>query len=268
EAACDMLSPVYVLAACAVGAAFLVVSLVPAPRRAAWRFALLAALGLAACLLVVLAYPQCLAGPYGELNPWLEKNWIGEIVEARPWFASLTDLPGYALAVGIPALLGSVLVLYILIRTRPQNWLGWLILLVFLVLATLVMLVQIRGARLAVMPAIPAAAWLILHARQLYLARPRPLPVLGLICSWLAFSGVALSLVVSLANNAFIAAPMAGERAEASRSARGACIAPAAFIDLAGLPHEAIMTPIDLGSHLLLETPHSSVAAPYHRNEA
>ncbi len=28
------------------------------------------------------------------------------------------------------------------------------------------------------------------------------------------------------------------------------------------------MVPIDLGSHVLLETPHSVVAAPYHRNEA
>ena len=28
------------------------------------------------------------------------------------------------------------------------------------------------------------------------------------------------------------------------------------------------MTPVDLGAHLLLETPHAVVAAPYHRNEA
>jgi hypothetical protein len=42
---------------------------------------------------------------------------------------------------------------------------------------------------------------------------------------------------------------------------------PAAFADLTGLPPERIMTPIDLGSHMLLYTPHSVVAAPYHRNE-
>ena len=33
------------------------------------------------------------------------------------------------------------------------------------------------------------------------------------------------------------------------------------------LPPERIMTPIDLGSHVLLYTPHAVVAAPYHRNE-
>jgi hypothetical protein len=29
-----------------------------------------------------------------------------------------------------------------------------------------------------------------------------------------------------------------------------------------------VMTPIDLGAHMLLETHHAVVAAPYHRNEA
>ena len=37
---------------------------------------------------------------------------------------------------------------------------------------------------------------------------------------------------------------------------------------LAAMPPERVMTPIDLGSHLLAFTPHHVVAAPYHRNEA
>jgi hypothetical protein len=43
---------------------------------------------------------------------------------------------------------------------------------------------------------------------------------------------------------------------------------PSAFADLAGLPPERIMAPIDLGAHLLLFTPHAVVAAPYHRDQA
>ncbi|HHY49240.1 MAG TPA: ATP-binding cassette domain-containing protein, partial [Alphaproteobacteria bacterium] len=42
---------------------------------------------------------------------------------------------------------------------------------------------------------------------------------------------------------------------------------PRAFADLAAMPPERIMAPIDLGSHLLAFTPHSVVAAPYHRNQ-
>ena len=40
---------------------------------------------------------------------------------------------------------------------------------------------------------------------------------------------------------------------------------PAAFADLTTLPPSRIMTPIDLGSHMLAFTHHSVVAAPYHR---
>ena len=42
---------------------------------------------------------------------------------------------------------------------------------------------------------------------------------------------------------------------------------PATFGELAALPKTRVMAPIDLGSHILLFTPHEVVAAPYHRAE-
>jgi hypothetical protein len=51
-----------------------------------------------------------------------------------------------------------------------------------------------------------------------------------------------------------------------AKVSRASCLVPSAFADLAALPPEAIMTPIDLGSHMLLQTPHSVVSAPYHRD--
>jgi hypothetical protein len=44
------------------------------------------------------------------------------------------------------------------------------------------------------------------------------------------------------------------------------CHASAAFAPLAVLPPGLILAPIDAGSHLLAFTPHSVLAAPYHRN--
>jgi hypothetical protein len=52
-----------------------------------------------------------------------------------------------------------------------------------------------------------------------------------------------------------------------ARASKEPCLLPSAFADLAALPPERVMTPIDLGSHLLLYTPHEVVAAPYHRNQ-
>src|SRR5690606_35259828 len=52
-----------------------------------------------------------------------------------------------------------------------------------------------------------------------------------------------------------------------ARMSKQSCLTPEAFADLRAIPPERIMTPIDLGSHMLLETPHAVVSAPYHRNE-
>ena len=264
DAACDMISPGYVLAGLGVGAAFLIVSLLPPPRRAWLRLVLLGILGLGAMALVALAYPQCLAGPYGALDPWLQDNWIAGIVEAKPWHVSLVDLPVYSITVGAPVFLGLVAAGFAFWR-NPERRMAWLTLAVFLVLASLVMLTQVRGARLAILPAIPAAAWLIVAARSAYLKRSKLLPALGLIGAWLVFSGVILSLLVSMIINL-----LPDGRAQAVAEARASklpCLVSDSYAALRALPPQSIMAPIDLGSHLLLETGHAVVAAPYHRNE-
>jgi len=264
EAACDMISPVYAMAGLLVGAAFTLVSLLPAPRQAVARLGLLAVLGLACGAILVLIYPQCLGGPYASLDPWLQKNWIAAIIEAKPWHRSLPDLPAYAITVGAPVFLGLAGAI-LAWRKTPEQRLGWLTLVVFLGCTMLIMLAQIRGARLAILPTIPAAAWLIVRARTIYMARPRLWPALGLMGAWLVFSGIVMSLVVSFVVNA-----LPDGRADIVRATRASklpCLVGEAFADLRGLPAERVMSPIDLGAHLLLETTHAIVAAPYHRNE-
>lgn len=263
-AQCDMISPVYGLAALAVGLAFLLAGLLPAPVRLWQRFALLAVLGLGAGALVGFVYPQCLAGPYADMDPWLLHNWIAAIVEARPWHQSLAQVPSYAIGTAIPVLLGLLACLWAL-RREPEKRLPWLILLVFIVTTAVVMLAQVRGARLALLPAIPAAALLIARARHAYLARPRLASGAALVGAWLATSG----LVIMLAVGGVMVLMNADQTTSATeaRRERAACLAPEAYADLGALPPERIMTPIDLGSHILLETPHAVVAAPYHRNQ-
>lgn len=265
EAACDMISPVYVLAALAVGAAFFVVSLLPAPRVGWQRLGVLALLGLAAIALVIALYPRCIGGPYAELDPWLRDNWIAGIVEAKPWHLSLVEIPAYALGIAIPVLIGLVGTGLAIWKDRP-NRLQWLILFTFALATALIMLAQVRGARLAIMPAIPAMAWLIVLARRAYLENPRPRQVIALVVSWLGSSGVLLMLGIGAILSLF-----PGQQADIlaeTRPGRASCLASVAYTDLRGLPPERIMAPIDLGSHILLETPHDVVAAPYHRNQA
>lgn len=269
-AACDALSPVYVAVALLVGAAFTLASVMPAPQRPVTRFALLGGLGLVSMGIVALVYPQCLRGPYGELDPWLQTHWLAAIVEAKPWFESVRELPAYGVAVGLPALLATLVVLWRLWRVR-EGRAEWGVLLVFLVCTALTMLAQVRGARLAIMVAIPAASWLIIMARRRYLARASFGTVSGLVGSWLIFSGVVLSLLVTGLQGLTRMEARGDARLAADaplEAGKQACLVPGAFADLAALPPEAIMAPIDLGAHLLLYTPHAVVSAPYHRNQS
>lgn len=263
EAACDVLSPVYVAVALVVALAFTIASLVPPPRTAWQRLFLLGVLAIIGMAAVAAIYPQCLRGPYGELDPWLQRNWIANIVEARPWHVIVSELPAYAIAVGVPALLATVVVV-IRLLTVPAQRAEWAALLVFLVCTALVMLAQVRGARLAVMPAMPAAAWLIVPARQRYLASPQAGTIAGLVLSWLAFSGVVLSLLAALVVDTMPGRPL--QMAEA-RASKEPCLLSSAFTELAALPSQRIMAPIDLGAYLMLHTPHEVVSAPYHRNQ-
>lgn len=262
EAACDVISPFYVGIALAVGLVFTFASLLP--LRAAWqRFATLAVLGLAGLAIIVLLYPECLKGPYGGLDPWLQANWIAGIAEAQPWIVTLSEMTPYAVSVGVPALLAVAVVLVRLWRVTEQRE-DWAALLVFLLATSVIMLIQVRGARLAILPAMPAAAWLIVVARQRYLATPRIPQILGLVFSWLGFAGVALALLAGVTMKVL---PTQAEPSSEARAATEPCLLPAAFADLAALPPERIMSPIDLGAHILLYTPHEVVSAPYHRNE-
>ena len=53
---------------------------------------------------------------------------------------------------------------------------------------------------------------------------------------------------------------------DGSPDRRNACLATSAFASFAQLPPGLVAGPIDAGSHLLALTPHSVLAAPYHRD--
>jgi hypothetical protein len=262
EPACDAISLVYLVATGLAAIAFLGLSLLRIHRL--W---LRAAIGVGTgfvCLLVLFwLFPQCAGGPYGELDPWLRQNWMHAVSEAKPFWRSLPDLPAYTIAVGIPPILGLAIIGWRL-RTVETDRAAWAMLGLFVLVMALVMLIQVRGARLSTMPAIPAAAWAIAAARARFSARPSLAAGAALLAGWLAFAGILVVLIVTVVMRL---ASGGSETASASGDRR-ACILPSAFADLAQIPPERIMTPIDLGAHMLLETPHEVVAAPYHRNEA
>ena len=264
--ACDALSVVYATAAVLVGLAFVLLSYMSLSQRPIWT-RLMVGGGIGAIVLAVLfvLFPDCRKGPYGQIDPWLVRNWIDNIIEARPIWESVVAMPAFTIAALIPVLAGLAVVGYHVLRVRDGRMAEWAMLGLFLALAFVVMALQVRGARTAGLIAVPAGAWLITTARAHYMARSRLREIVGLVGSWLLFAGVAAAAAVAYIG--MLLPTGAASMPTEGSAERAPCLMPQAFADLAALPPERLMTPIDLGSHILLFTPHSVVAAPYHRNQ-
>ncbi len=259
----DAISITYALAAVLCGLAFLVLSVLrlrtPPVRLIAGLLA-----GAIAVTLVVLSFPAILGGPYAQLDPWLLANWIDRISEAEPLTESFASGPVYTVAVAVPVITGLAVVAWNIVRQRQDRG-AWLVYGLILTIAFVVMLLQIRAARFAVPLAAPACAVLIGATWRRMVATNGFGPIFAMLGSVTISAGLVLAVLGTLAVTAFPAYD--ANTLDPNRSARQSCLMPDAFTGLAGLPPERIMTPIDLGSHMLLYTPHAVVAAPYHRNE-
>jgi hypothetical protein len=255
----DAISIVYAGAALLAGLAFVVLSLLPLRT---WPVRLVTALlfggAIAAILLAV--DPDILKGPYAALDPWLVTNWLSHISESATFLSSFKADPIFPLAVSIPTAVGILAAIWNAVR-RPADRPAWLIYLAFLVMGVLVMIIQIRASRLVTPLAVPAAAVLLTTTWQAFRVRNRIETALVFIVTAAASAGVVVGLAVILI------APDNSVKGVDSTPTDRQCLLPSAFTDLAGLPPERIMAPVDIGSHLLAFTPHSVVAAPYHRDQ-
>lgn len=260
EPACDMISATYALAGLLLAGATLLLAL-PAIAGRGWpvRLAAGVAAGGGAVAVMVLLFPECRGGPYQMLDPWLLANWIERITEAKPILASFTGFPAYVLSTLVPVGLALVGVLMMLALRRGVARRDWLVYGVMLAVAVAVMLMQVRAARIAAPLAVAGGAGLIVLMRGLYLERKTLWAALPLVLAWLGSAG----LLVSMATTALMPRATGGGTPAPSKIP---CLMAPAFADLAALPPMRVMTPVDLGAHMLLETPHAVIAAPYHRN--
>lgn len=272
NAACDRLSVAQV-AACAAalavgGAAF---GLERVPGTTAWPARLAAAAGVAAAALaaVAAAFPQCASGPYGEVDPAV-RYWLDNVREAEPLTAMFGRKPG--LAAGFAALPLAALALGVVYvgRSRQAPGPDHAVALLLLAISGIAVLAwQIRGSAYAGLVAavtlVPLAA--AINARVDRVRRLLPRIGLRLCTPAVCVAATLVPVGLGLDRNA-----AAGPDA-VSGSDPPVCDLRAALpllVDPAGLggASRLLAAPIDLGPDLLLLTPHSVLAAPYHRASA
>ena len=259
---CDAISIAYVAAAAGTALAFAILSLVPSAERA-WGRRL--ALGLAAAALVglglIVLFPNCLAGPFGGMDPFLRKVWLPQIVEIKPVWESFAKMPAFVVAASLPPVLGLVGALVRFRAKGGEDWRAWLPYALLLTAGVIGLVLQMRGVRLAALLAVPGAVWLIAHYRARHLGAQgarRIGAALAMIAVWMASTGFVVFLSARLA--------LPEESGEAGRSLLKQCLSEDTFTGLAQLSPARLAAPNDLGPYVVLMTPHAVIGAPYHRN--
>jgi len=218
----------------------------------------LLSLALLIAVLVVTAFPQCLAGPYAGLDPRLQQFWLNEVSEAQPFWSVLSNDWVKAVRYYVTPVLGLI-VLGTRLRRRStaEQW----ILAVFLAATYAVSLWQVRGATFSLpVAAIALAAWVGDWRHRAASSSDRS-PMLRLALAWL----VSLDIAWGAAANAASAAVNEMKSMPAAAS-QGTCDRPADYATLAAQPPATVLAISNLGASILVYTPHHVLAGPYHRN--
>jgi hypothetical protein len=264
--ACDALSIVQLLAAVIGGGGLAMLTAIPMMATAGHRIAALAGLGGGLAVMVGLGFPQCLGDPYAHLDVRLTALWLSNVNEARSIAGLMRDLPQEVLAYyGLP-ITGIVLGLIQCAReTGDRRW-GFIAATAVLAVATLIAFWQVRGGAtanaiaLALVPAALVARFPAKDSGGVFLGLGRVVLIAAAILNPLALIAIGKGAVWG-------AERAAGLRRPAIVSdGPGTCSRAADYAALAQLPRGRVLAFIDAGPFVLMETPHSVFAAPYHRN--
>ncbi|MEZ5680849.1 MAG: hypothetical protein R3E14_06075 [Erythrobacter sp.] len=222
------------------------------------RLVFLSVIALAGALPVLLAFGLEGIAPFGRIDPLVKQYWLNGIQEVRPVFRLLPDAA---------VMLGWMVVLYVLAlatQARKQmsgdNVRGWFIAFALAGLMLGLSLVVFRIALLAQLLMTPLlAAMLYDTLRTASRFDSAVFRVLGTALAIIALSPTA----GSLAGKAIVTQTSGGVRGSSEVVASSCDLS-----RLASLPKGRMLTSIDIAPGVMLRTAHSTVAAPYHRNQA
>ena len=223
------------------------------PLRLAWG----GVIATAAVGLFVWIEPRCLKGPYAMMDPEVWAIWLSHVREMQPLIPLMTKSPLTAIAiVTFPA--AALAAALVLIRDRDlRRDFGYLAATAAFVSAFITTLAAIKAYSYATwlgMPLVAAFAMHLFAALKLQSLVPR-------FAVGMLLTPAALSIgAISIANAAGL-----DDRETFNRPEREACLKTTSYAPLANLPKGLIAADIDFGPFLLALTPHSVLAAPYHR---
>ncbi|OQW44433.1 MAG: hypothetical protein A4S16_03895 [Proteobacteria bacterium SG_bin6] len=227
-------------------------------RGPIWRAGIGAVGAIGTALAVLHAYPACLAGPYGQVDPFLLKNFITHIDEANSVFAQ----DSVVRVIGLAGLMiaGIVAALWALARAG-RRWPLILPIAGAVLASGLVILAQLRGVYLGVPLSVPLLAGFVARVRKTGRAVP-------MVAAWLGSAGVAYAFIPDTVDRLTSPPPPPGIAISRDVTAQILCNRGDTWAAVDRYPAGVIMAPTNMASYLVGSTHHATVGAGYHRNNA
>ncbi|MGA3302568.1 MAG: hypothetical protein ABSC72_04685 [Methylovirgula sp.] len=255
DTVCDAYSIAYLVPGLAGAAALL--SLAVFTSRLQTRVTRALAAAGAGALVVAAACaikPICFVDPYHGIDPLVRQIWLNNVIEGFSLRRLYAQDAGAAIMLILPIALGLAATLVAWRKATGLDRRRWLILAVTSIAAAALSFWMIRMLSFAILISSFGGAWCILAARAgLTKTRWREASALAF-CFVLPFSTVGWAIVIP------------GKSDGADWKEGTGCLTTSAFAPLAQLSPGLVAGPIDAGSHMLAFTPHSVLAAPYHRD--
>lgn len=252
---CDAFTPASATALIAASVALGVLA-TATPRLRTWRVRLIVGsiLGGIALVGTLAAYPACITGPYGAVDPFLMKNFIAHIDEANSIFeqSSLSRMIGLSglILMGCATLAWRA-------RNDPRGWTSWAPIASAVVISASITLFQVRGLYIGVPLLGSVLAGLVLAARKARRARS-----IAIVLAWIASSGIAYHEIPRAIERASGGDPVARGVTPQDMCRRGDI-----WAQLDRYPAGVVMAPTNMASYLIGATHHATIGAGYHRND-
>ncbi|HWA51151.1 MAG TPA: hypothetical protein VG742_22980, partial [Dongiaceae bacterium] len=234
-------------------------------QRPAARLGVAALCGGAAAAVFAFSFPQCLAGPYANLDPFIARWWLANVPEALSLGVQMRMQPFSAIdKLWVPAL-GLGYCLWRCARTRGRGRNLWGALAVMLAASSLLIFWQIRATYgVHVIALVPLAGLIAEVWQRVAGSGPRwrrllillPIIFIGSAVFW-----PALESGYKIAATAIPGAPKGPVMLLHECTTRDALPA------VADLPPTNVLAYIDVGPILLFSTPHAILGGPYHRDQ-
>ena len=228
-------------------------------------------LGGTALITLLLVFPHCAAGPFGNFTPELQTEWLSRVVEAKGILEAAKIEPSRWFSdFGFACITLIVCVAMVIRHARSSPEL--LPLFAVVLICTLGIFFQIRFLRTGIVAAIPFNVLLgILIWRWLkafpFSLEPARIAALALIClpmtslMWFTIGSI---VTETRADNGRAAVGEVADQAQGETPL--SCNAYDAYQKLRSLPVGTVMSDINSATPILVHTNHSVVSGPYHRN--